>query len=378
MFLAVCAVAVTAAAGGADRADSRPGDGKRPLKVPPPSERRHLGVHEPSILGGTAHGWRAADVARLADRAGFEIFRFTVDWVFVERTRDVWDERQWAQYEAAYQALVARGIRPLITVSTAPPWARDFGLPMLCGTARPCEYPPRTSMYGEWQEFLEEIARRFPQTAAIEIWNEPNMSGFWKPEPQPERYASLVASAYEAIKAANPRIKVIAGGLAGADRSIREPGKIVMSMAEFLRRAYPAGLVGHMDGISFHQANQSVRFGKRSQLQRAFRITRRVRGRYDTRRTPIWVTEFGLSTTDRPRLNWRRQARGLLRGYRRTLARRDVRAFVIHKLADSPGLPPSERDSGIGLIQSWDPLVVKDSYCAFAERAAGRRLRICR
>lgn len=67
-------------------------------------------------------------------------------------------------------------------------------------------------MYGEWQEFLEEVARRFPQAAAIEIWNEPNLSGFWKPEPQPERYAGLVASAYEAIKAADPGIQVIAGG----------------------------------------------------------------------------------------------------------------------------------------------------------------------
>ena len=67
-------------------------------------------------------------------------------------------------------------------------------------------------MYGEWQEFLEEVARRFPQAAAIEIWNEPNLSGFWKPEPQPERYARLVASAYEAIKAADPGIQVIAGG----------------------------------------------------------------------------------------------------------------------------------------------------------------------
>ena len=344
-----------------------PGGHERAIVPVPAPGKRYLGIHEPTILGSSYQSWKPTDIARIADNAGMEILRFTIDWTVVEPQRDGWDEGQWARYEAAYDALIGRGIQPLITVSTAPPWARDIGVPTLCPRIRPCEYPPRPSMLDEWAEFTAEVARRFPRTAAIEIWNEPNLSLFWKPEPQPERYAALVASAYDAIKAQNPRIKVLAGALAGAPISRRDPLRVTMSLREFLQRAYNArpSIAGHMDGISFHQAVQSIHYGEGSRLALGFRWIRETRAAMDPRRTPIWITEFGLSTSDGPRVTPKVQADALLRVYRRVITMKDVRGFVIHTLA---GTPTSERSRGVGIIESFDPFIPKPAYCAFAGR----------
>ncbi len=380
--LLALALALTAGAPAVGQDLTAPDPGGREnaiVKVPPPG-KSYLGVHEPGIVGGSTHGWTPRQIARLASGAGAEILRFTIDWSFVEPVQDVWDRTQWARYTDAYQALVDEGIKPLIGISTAPPWARDFGVPQLCGTSLACTYPPRPEMTHEWAEFAGEVARRFPRTAAIEIWNEPNHSGFWKPTPQPERYASLVSAAYDAIKAERPRIAVLAGALAGADTTRIDPvGTSVISINEFLSRAYvaPQGIAGKMDGISFHQASQKIRFGEDSQLALAFQGARAARRTHDIRRTPLWITEFGLSTTDGDHVDQPVQADALLRAYRKVITMRDVGAFVIHTLGDRVELEPNDRERGVGLIRSWDPFVPKRAFCAFAGRAEKRPLGGC-
>lgn len=365
---------------------SAPDPGGRELAIVkvPPVGKRYLGVHEPTLVGDSPHGWTPAQTARVARGAGAEIFRFTIDWTFVEPTQDGWDEGQWARYEAVYQALTRHGIKPLIGLSTAPGWARDAGFPMACGNSLACTYPPRPAMYGEWAEFVTEVARRFPSTAAIEIWNEPNLDGFWKPYPEPERYAALVATAYDAIKAEQPEIEVVAGALAAQEHSkVNEFGvTTAMSMRDFLTRAYQAdpSIAGHMDGLSFHQVTQSQYFGPGSQMALGFSAVREMRSDYDSRRTPIWLTEFSLSTSDGggAALTRKIQAGGLLRGYRKLMTMRDVRAVVIHTLADRVEVPRSDRERGVGLVASWHPFEPKPSYCAFAGRARSKPFGGCK
>lgn len=351
-----------------------PGGHERAIvKVPPPGKRL-LGVHEPTIVGDDSpHGWKPKGIARLAAAVGAETMRFTVDWHFVEPSQDSWDEGEWARYEAAYDALVGQGIRPFITVSTAPAWARDLGAPTLCVGVRGCEYPPRPEMYPEWREFVREVARRFPRAAAIEIWNEPNLTYFWKPGPEPERYAELVDQAYEPIKSENPGIQVVGGALAGAEVSERDDLglDVKLSVRDFLERAYPAGLAGNMDGLSVHQASQAIRYGAGSQLAKVLHPARRARKLYDTRRTPIWISEFGLSTTEGSRVTPSVQADAMLRAYRRVITMRDVRGFIIHTLGDRVELPRSHEERGVGMIASYEPFNPKPSFCAFAGRLPG-------
>ena len=138
-----------------------PNPGGSELKaVPvPPTGDRFFGYHE-YAFEYSEHGWNARDVAAIAKGGGANTLRYTIDWLTVEPTRDVWDEPQWDHFERIYDAALAARIRPHITVAVAPKWARDGLLPSICGpNARPCEYPPSRAMNGEWVEFVREGAR---------------------------------------------------------------------------------------------------------------------------------------------------------------------------------------------------------------------------
>ena len=47
-----------------------------------------------------------------------------------------------------------------------------------------------------------------------EVWNEPNQYFWWKPKPQPARYAEMVRKAYVQAKLADPSVTIVAGAMA--------------------------------------------------------------------------------------------------------------------------------------------------------------------
>jgi hypothetical protein len=265
---------------------------------------------------------------------------------------------------------------PVIFIGFAPPWARDGGYPQVCGTGRGCEFPPAPSMLGEWAEFAAEAARRFPRSA-IEIWNEPNLANFWRPTPDPARYAELLAVAYDAIKAASPSTTVLGGSLASAiEPEFDGTGNpTVLTMRDFLNRAYSVspGIRGHMDALSFHLVFQQVYMGAGSTFAKAFAAARESSAAHGDRKLRFWLTENGLSTTGPIAMTDREQAEGLLRQYRRVLTMPDVDAYLIHTLQDRYEVPPADENRGHGALISVDPLVPKRAFCEFANRAGTPR-----
>lgn len=376
--LTACA-ALTLPAPGADAraiyVDAPDPGGRENAIVPvPPPGKRFFGFHENTIIDTGPGQWSASDAAAIADGAGANVFRLTLDWMLVEPAPDTWDNGQWMRITNAYNALLAAGIKPIITVSTAPKWAREAGGPQACEGIRGCEFPPRPEMLGEWRELFSEIASRYPGLAAVEIWNEPNLTSFYKPHPQPRYYARLVAQAYAGVRAVTDDIAVLAGSLAPAQTTHHNPSGTVLRWAadQFLARAYRArpSLRGKADGISYHHSTQDRRYGAGSLFAAVTRDVRRVRNRYDRKRLPLWITEFGLSTTGGGGVTARTQARSLVRAYRRAMTMRDVRGFIIHALRNRTELAPTDRAYGFGVIADWDPFQPKRAYCAFAGRAA--------
>ncbi|MDI6784625.1 MAG: endo-1,4-beta-xylanase, partial [bacterium] len=61
-----------------------------------------------------------------------------------------------------------------------------------------------------------------------ELWNEPNILPFWKPNPNAEQYTSLLKKSYIAAKKANPDCQIVGICIAGYD-------------PEFLERVYQLG-----------------------------------------------------------------------------------------------------------------------------------------
>jgi hypothetical protein len=138
------------------------GDEGAAVPVPPPTKL--FGFNDSSYMVPERQV-SAGELADLFVGAGANAGRINLDWRYLERDRDVWDEAGWAMYEAMYDQLVIRGLTPLMVIGAAPPWARDPGAAQTCSSHQDCEYPPARAMVGEWAEFAAEVTRRFPQAA---------------------------------------------------------------------------------------------------------------------------------------------------------------------------------------------------------------------
>ncbi|MBN2452451.1 MAG: hypothetical protein JXR77_18845 [Lentisphaeria bacterium] len=116
--------------------------------------------------------------------------------------------------------------------STAPPEAE-----------RPQVYAPDLQA---WGEYVEAITRQYRGLVDHwEIWNEPNISVFWLPEPDPVAFFAVVKAGYAAAKRGNPGCTVITPGLAGPHHGGDEA-------SAYLEALIRLGLPRHCDAISVH------------------------------------------------------------------------------------------------------------------------------
>lgn len=127
--------------------------------------------------------------------AGAEINRLTISWADVDRDRNVQD---WTIYDRRIASIEAAGMQPLIILQGSPSWARTG----LHCNSRPVVCPPDDAHMANWERFAYQVATRYPNAAAIEVWNEPNWYGSWPTNggPDPERYARMFRLASGAIK----------------------------------------------------------------------------------------------------------------------------------------------------------------------------------
>jgi beta-glucosidase/6-phospho-beta-glucosidase/beta-galactosidase len=86
------------------------------------------GLGKDTFIGDAAMGYTMAleDVDLVAEM-GLDSYRFSVEWARVEPVRDMIDEAALAHYDALIDALLAKGIRPMITIHhfSNPIWVDD-------------------------------------------------------------------------------------------------------------------------------------------------------------------------------------------------------------------------------------------------------------
>jgi len=92
-----------------------------------------------------------------------------------------------------------------------------------------------------WLRFVGKLAEHFADRVGHwEIWNEPNISGFWKPrKPNPADYVAMVEATAPVIRRAIPDVVLIGGAFAGIPM-------------DYIRGCLEAGLAKHVDRISYH------------------------------------------------------------------------------------------------------------------------------
>ncbi|MDX6649458.1 MAG: polysaccharide biosynthesis protein PslG, partial [Solirubrobacteraceae bacterium] len=257
-----------------------------------------------------------------------------------------------------YAASLARGIKPIFTLLFAPNWTWAEGQ-SCTPDPRLCRFPPTAAHDDAWKEFARRVAARYPQLAAIQVWNEPNIPTFWDGGVNPERYTAMLKLAHAAIKAENPSMEVLGGALAnwwGDD------GPRGIADRRFLARMYAAGAKGHMDGVSLHPYPADIDLW---QFFKALTDLRTVRDNAGDSDAKIWITEVGLSTT----YQWftdNDQAAMLSRIYRLARAMPDVRGLIIHTLLEPSQLPETDYLFGYGVMRPEPGLQPKPAYCALA------------
>lgn len=147
----------------------------------------------------------------------------------------------WSRTDRIVEAARARNLSIIALATYTPDWARPPGTPDKNPPTDPDDYA----------RFVSSAAQRYASLGVTtwEIWNEPNVSTFWYPKPDPERYTALLVRASAAIKHVEPGATIISGGLAPASDDAR--GSQIDGRT-FLTRVYAAGGGRAFDAVGLH------------------------------------------------------------------------------------------------------------------------------
>lgn len=256
------------------------------------------------------------DGLRMLQRAraiGVSWFREDLSWAWLEPRRG---EYRWQQADRLLRNISKVHGNLLVHTGYAPGWANG-GLSEKHPPLNPADYRrfllAFLHRYGDGGTFWRGNRRLKPRPVrVIELWNEPWLHTFWKPEPDVARYAALVKAVAPAIKARHPKVKILVSGdlhlvysdgrdLTGGKRNDWEVGWL----ATLLGKGLPAAA---FDGWSIHPYSdrrgpyEDVIPGftdQRLAPQWGFAKLRLVReltvaAGYGK---PIWNTEWGWSTS---------------------------------------------------------------------------------
>jgi hypothetical protein len=239
--------------------------------------------------------------------------------------------------DAILDKLMAKGITelPIVDQYCAPKWATG-------GRGFPAIYNDPADYARYAGAIASHLAQKYPKVTRIELFNEPNIDGWWAyvgPSPAyADRFGSAAAAymkaAYAAVKRAAPKVTVVGPALADGGHD-SDPRK-------FFRAMYAAGCRRGVcwDVISVHNyrwfnpdfivdASAQNRFDVYKDLQEIAREN----GDPDTH---VMLTEWAFSTAPVPDgFDPRVQAQYIAIGFNRMLADPTVDGIVYYNLYDN-------------------------------------------
>ncbi|MGQ9525911.1 MAG: cellulase family glycosylhydrolase [Armatimonadota bacterium] len=156
---------------------------------------------------------------------GFRFVRMDFVWEAVERQKGLYD---FSAYDRLLSALDKHGIRALFIF--------DYSN-KLYEADRSVRTPEGRRAFAA---FAEAAAKRYAGRGVLwEIWNEPNLEIFWRPQPAVDDYAALVIETAKAIRKADPKATVLAPASSGFPW-------------EFLEGIFRRGVLEVIDAVSVH------------------------------------------------------------------------------------------------------------------------------
>jgi hypothetical protein len=155
------------------------------------------------------------ELLNYAQAAGVRIISTGVSWADFEPYGPR-PPGEFSVLDAFVSDVLHRKMKVRIQLTGFPDWARDPGQPD--NEIAPWLPPVAPNELARWKQFVGDVAHHFRgRVTYFEIWNEPNISSFFYPIPDPAEYADLLQASYTAIKAADPSARVIFAGMSGND-----------------------------------------------------------------------------------------------------------------------------------------------------------------
>jgi hypothetical protein len=247
----------------------------------------------------------AADY-ELMEKAGVESVRWPFAWPAIEPEGPSPLEANFRGYDHLVTLAAEAGMRVFPVVYGTPEWvaASSKRLPVRSAWQR-----------WAWASFLRALTDRYGLDGSFweenpdlpelpfhlwEIWNEENLVTF-ADKPDPVEFAKLIRISGRVLHRADPRARVIAGGLFGQPLQI--PPNI--GSGNFIARMYRAGRVKpFLDGIALHPY-----VGEPEAMARQLINLRRIMRHFGDGRTPLYVTELGWGSDQGP-TRWQRGLTG--------------------------------------------------------------------
>jgi polysaccharide biosynthesis protein PslG len=225
------------------------------------------------------------DIASL----GIGWIRLDMAWNDVQSTNS--STFNWTNLDRIVAAANARRIKILPTLAYTPSWARSSG----CSTSPDCiPYDPTL-----FTPFVRAAVQRYAPKGitAWEIWNEPNITGSWKPTPDAAKYTIILKEAYTAIKSVEPSSTVISGGLSPA-----ATGNNSISPIDFLTQMYADGAGPYFDAVGMHpysypaMPSYNASWNAWQQMSMTTPSLRSIMIANGDANKKIWMTEYGAPT----------------------------------------------------------------------------------
>ena len=283
---------------------------------------------------------------------GSDVARVNLDWKTLEYAPGRYN---WESFDEAHAQLARRGIRVLWVLLDSPCWVQPN--PGRCESGEP-QVRPSQAHYGALADVAVATAQRYPDSVGIEVWNEPNYPRFWGGDwPQPDRYAEMLKTVADALHARVPGMPVVSAGMSPHSDADRE----AIGYRNFLEALYERGALQKADAIGVHPyPGVGPNDGYVKSLRVQFGTIQRLQARFDDAATPLWVTEYGVSTIGSRQFSPEAQGQALAELY--TTMRRigNIPLVIVHNFVSDSRL--ADREGGFGVLN--ENLSPKPAYCA--------------
>lgn len=297
-----------------------------------------------------------AQLATASRELGFRYIRFHAIFHDVLGTVAVRDGRiayDWTGVDKLYDALLARNVRPFVELGFTPAALKTSDASIFYWKGN-TSHPDPAKWHALIDAFVRHLRARYGAQEVrrwyFEVWNEPNLAGFWEGADEPA-YLRLYEDTARTIKAIDPALRVGGPATAGA-----------AWVPDLLRYTAERGVP--IDFVSTHTYGVDGGFldehGKEDTKLSAspdaiIGDVRRVRAQIDAtryRQLPLFFTEWSTSYTPRDMvhdsyvsapyiLTKLKASGGLLQG---------MSYWTFSDLFEEPGPPPTPFHGGFGLM----------------------------